>query len=75
MASASGLQRRRNAGAFNSSHENNVSTTPDRSLSESGVRIAVDPNDILDDEDKKQPVLTLMEEVLLLGLKDKQVQY
>ncbi|UZO05602.1 uncharacterized protein OCT59_025946 [Rhizophagus irregularis] len=38
----------------------------------SGVRIAVDPNDILDDEDKKQPILTLMEEVLLLGLKDKQ---
>lgn len=71
MAS-SGLQRRKNAGAFNSSLENNVSTTPDRSYSESGVRIAVDPNDILDDEDKKQPVLTLMEEVLLLGLKDKQ---
>uniref|UniRef100_U9SKU7 Uncharacterized protein n=1 Tax=Rhizophagus irregularis (strain DAOM 181602 / DAOM 197198 / MUCL 43194) TaxID=747089 RepID=U9SKU7_RHIID len=43
------------------------------STSESGVRIAVDPNDILDDEDKKQPILTLMEEVLLLGLKDKQV--
>ncbi|GBC12349.2 Golgi phospho protein 3-domain-containing protein [Rhizophagus irregularis DAOM 181602=DAOM 197198] len=42
------------------------------STSESGVRIAVDPNDILDDEDKKQPILTLMEEVLLLGLKDKQ---
>jgi Golgi phosphoprotein 3 len=74
MASASGLQRRRNAGAYNSSHENNVPTTPDRNISsESGVRVAVDPNDILDDEDKKQPNLTLMEEVLLLGLKDKQV--
>ncbi|CAI2196616.1 7693_t:CDS:1, partial [Funneliformis geosporum] len=73
-ASASGLQRRRNAGALNSnssSNENNMPTTQDRTLS-SGVRIAVDPNEILDDEDKKQPNLTLMEEVLLLGLKDKQ---
>ncbi|CAG8715882.1 9859_t:CDS:2, partial [Funneliformis mosseae] len=73
-ASASGLQRRRNAGALNSnssSNENNMPTTLDRTLS-SGVRIAVDPNEILDDEDKKQPNLTLMEEVLLLGLKDKQ---
>ncbi|CAG8563491.1 3529_t:CDS:2 [Racocetra fulgida] len=50
-----------------------ASTTGDRTISiENGVRIAVDPNDMPDEEDKNQPKLTLMEEVLLLGLKDKQ---
>jgi hypothetical protein len=29
MVSTSGLQKRKNAGAFNSSHENNIPTTPD----------------------------------------------
>ncbi len=78
MTSVSGLSRRRNAGAPNSnssSHENNMPTTLDRTLSSGGVRVAIDPNEILDDEDKKQPNLTLMEEVLLLGLKDKQVRF
>ncbi|CAG8609108.1 1537_t:CDS:2 [Diversispora eburnea] len=77
MASASGLQRRRNASGINStnssSYENTTSTSLDWGLSsENGVRIAVDPNDLPDEEDKNQPTLTLMEEVLLLGLKDKQ---
>lgn len=39
-----------------------------------GHKIAYDPRDISESEERlKQPKLTLMEEVLLLGLKDKQV--
>ena len=39
-----------------------------------GHKIAFDPRDISESEERiKQPKLTLMEEVLLLGLKDKQV--
>lgn len=41
---------------------------------ENGHRIAFDPRDISESAERsKQPKLTLMEEVLLLGLKDKQV--
>ncbi|KAL2013997.1 hypothetical protein VTN00DRAFT_1522 [Thermoascus crustaceus] len=41
--------------------------------SENGHKIAFDPRDISENEERtKQPKLTLMEEVLLLGLKDKQ---
>ena len=41
---------------------------------ENGHRIAYDPHDISESaEHSKQPKLTLMEEVLLLWLKDKQV--
>lgn len=41
---------------------------------ENGHKIAFDPRDISESaEGKKQPKLTLMEEVLLMGLKDKQV--
>lgn len=41
-------------------------------------KIAFDPRDLVNEEEEeqrggKQPKLTLMEEVLLLGLKDKQV--
>jgi Golgi phosphoprotein 3 len=44
------------------------------SSSENGHKIAFDPRDISESEERnKQPKLTLMEEVLLLGLKDKQV--
>lgn len=39
-----------------------------------GHKIAYDPRDISESAERvKQPKLTLMEEVLLLGLKDKQV--
>jgi Golgi phosphoprotein 3 len=39
-----------------------------------GHKIAFDPRDISESAERsKQPKLTLMEEVLLLGLKDKQV--
>ena len=43
---------------------------------ENGHKIAFDPRDISESEERnKQPKLTLMEEVLLMGLKDKQVSY
>lgn len=43
--------------------------------SENGHKIAYDPRDISESAERsKQPKLTLMEEVLLLGLKDKQVR-
>lgn len=42
--------------------------------SENGHKIAYDPRDISESEERsKQPKLTLMEDILLLGLKDKQV--
>lgn len=43
---------------------------------ENGHKIAFDPRDISESAERsKQPKLTLMEEVLLLGLKDKQVDF
>ena len=43
--------------------------------SENGHKIAFDPRDISESAERsKQPMLTLMEEILLLGLKDKQVR-
>lgn len=43
--------------------------------SENGHKIAFDPRDISENAERsKQPKLTLMEDVLLLGLKDKQVR-
>jgi len=50
--------------------------TPETSYTggENGHKIAFDPKDIGESEERsKQPKLTLMEEVLLMGLKDKQV--
>lgn len=50
--------------------------TPETSYTggENGHKIAFDPRDISESEERnKQPKLTLMEEVLLMGLKDKQV--
>lgn len=44
-------------------------------VGENGHKIAFDPRDISESAERsKQPKLTLMEEVLLLGLKDKQVR-
>lgn len=38
--------------------------------------VAFDPRDISENQERnKQPKLTLMEEILLLGLKDKQVRF
>ncbi|KAL1961220.1 hypothetical protein VTO42DRAFT_3166 [Malbranchea cinnamomea] len=89
MASTSGLTRRRGGrgatdngdgarGPSPSSHVNGSSfdsRIPETSYtaSENGHKIAFDPRDISENEERnKQPKLTLMEEVLLLGLKDKQ---
>lgn len=42
--------------------------------SENGHKIAFDPRDISENAERsKQPKLTLMEEIILMGLKDKQV--
>lgn len=91
MADASGLTRRRggapastSAAGTQSDGEDRVksptpkSTGPETSYesSSNGHRIAYDPRDISESAERiKQPKLTLMEEVLLLGLKDKQVRY
>lgn len=44
--------------------------------SENGHKIAYDPRDLSESAERsKQPKLTMMEEILLLGLKDKQVRF
>jgi Golgi phosphoprotein 3 len=87
MATTSGLTRRRGAGGGGGDSEtgrtSNSFAAGARDLSgpetsyesgENGHRIAYDPRDISESAERsKQPKLTLMEEVLLLGLKDKQV--
>lgn len=86
MASSSGLTRRRGQGVgtsnANDEDSNRVRSPvpfdkPQTSYedSENGHKIAFDPRDISESAERsKQPKLTLMEEVLLLGLKDKQVR-
>ncbi len=89
MAESSGLTRRRGVTTASSSAENddgsrvaspaprrNDDRSPETSYENSanGHKIAYDPRDISESAERsKQPKLTLMEEVLLLGLKDKQV--
>lgn len=63
------ITRRRVAGQNNSDDEHSMSSEPVQN--NNGSKVAYDPRDI--DESKSTPKLTLMEEVLLLGLKDKQV--
>lgn len=84
----SGLTRRRGAGggaangdggdASRANSSSNIKdATPETSYEsgENGHKIAFDPRDISESAERsKQPKLTLMEEVLLLGLKDKQVR-
>ncbi|KAL1988173.1 hypothetical protein VTN96DRAFT_703 [Rasamsonia emersonii] len=88
MASAGGLTRRRGGGRVGGDDDNSSrvssptprngtydSRIPETSYTggENGHKIAFDPRDISESEERsKQPKLTLMEEVLLLGLKDKQ---
>jgi len=88
MASSSGLTRRRGGGGGaagdgenditrSSSASNIRDSAPETSFeqSENGHKIAFDPRDMSESAERsKQPKLTLMEEVLLLGLKDKQVR-
>jgi Golgi phosphoprotein 3 len=88
MASTtSGLTRRRGGAAANNGDDegSRVSSpvpkrlddrTPETSYENSanGHKIAFDPRDISESAERnKQPKLTLMEEVILMGLKDKQV--
>lgn len=86
MSAQGGLTRRRGAGGAGAtadpdadrvkSPEPGSSRTPETSYeaSSNGHKIAYDPKDISESAERiKQPKLTLMEEVLLLGLKDKQV--
>jgi Golgi phosphoprotein 3 len=74
----SGVTRRRVAGGgASSTTEGNGTSSTDIAYSASSPseerKIAYDPKDLEDDKDKNEPKLTLMEEVLLLGLKDRQV--
>jgi hypothetical protein len=86
---SSGLTRRRGGGGGTASGENSSSRVaspvpkagssrdqPETSYEsgENGHKIAFDPRDMNESAERsKQPKLTMMEEVLLLGLKDKQV--
>jgi|TARA_R110002003_G_scaffold104_40_gene8537 hypothetical protein len=89
MASSSGLTRRRGGGggAGNGEDEGsrvsspapkrNDDRTPETGYenSENGHKIAFDPRDMSESAERsKQPKLTLMEEIILMGLKDKQVR-
>lgn len=76
---ASGTDGESSNGGMNRSNSstNFKDNTPETSYenSENGHKIAFDPRDISESTERsKQPKLTLMEEVLLLGLKDKQVR-
>ena len=91
MASTGGLTRRRGGGGGTNDETEDVSRvaspapkggpsterSPETSYTggENGHKIAFDPRDISESEERnKQPKLTLMEEILLMGLKDKQVR-
>ncbi len=87
---ASGLTRRRGGGVGGGAQaedgtrvaspgpkRNEEGRGPETSYesSENGHKIAFDPRDMSESAERsKQPKLTLMEEVLLMGLKDKQVR-
>lgn len=87
MASTSGLTRRRGGAAANNGDDEAprvASPAPRRGddrapetsyeSGENGHKIAYDPRDISESAERsKQPKLTIMEELILLGLKDKQV--
>ncbi|KAL8873810.1 MAG: hypothetical protein Q9174_000767 [Haloplaca sp. 1 TL-2023] len=86
MASAGGLTRRRGGGGGATGEDDdtsrvaspapkNSSNGPETSYTggENGHKIAFDPRDLSESAERnKQPKLTLMEEILLIGLKDKQ---
>jgi Golgi phosphoprotein 3 len=73
MSSTGGLSRRRAAGTADSTYSS-PTTSSGPSFGNDAKAVASDPRDLqMEDENKTQPRLTLMEEVLLMGLKDKQV--
>ncbi|TQS33080.1 hypothetical protein Golomagni_06587, partial [Golovinomyces magnicellulatus] len=64
-----------NAASRNNSSYNGKDSAPETSYEngENGHKIAFDPRDMQESSERsKQPKLTMMEEILLLGLKDKQ---
>lgn len=66
-----------NANSRTNSSYNVKDNAPETSYEkgENGHKIAFDPRDMSESAERsKQPKLTMMEEVLLLGLKDKQVR-
>lgn len=73
--SNSGLQRRRGGNkqvASKSRGSNSFEEERGPAQSDSGVKVGYDDRDIKDPKEVKIPLLTLMEEVLLMGLKDKE---
>lgn len=90
MSSAGGLSRRRvgatastletttTSGGAVSPVEGNGGAVHAGTALEGGHKVAYDPRDLANEdtlEGSKLPKLTLLEEILLLGLKDKQVGY
>jgi len=89
MSAQGGLTRRRGAGVAQEHSDelstsrvaspapkDNPFDRPEtgREVSDNGHIVAYDPRDMSESAERsKQPKLTLMEEILLLGLKDKQV--
>lgn len=67
MNRADGLVQRRNVNQSSSSSSNQNASREDKSLNRN--------DDYENDADSKETRLTLMEEVLLLGLKDKEVGF
>lgn len=72
MNRAEGLVRRNKSRADNGNAEANSSTS-NGGVDETDVIINERGDDDIEDNDSKETRLTLMEEVLLLGLKDKEV--
>ncbi|KFM61619.1 Golgi phosphoprotein 3-like protein, partial [Stegodyphus mimosarum] len=66
MNRTEGLVLRKNAVAHNIERTNNKDDEPEKHLSDENEE---------EDVDSKETRLTLMEEVLLLGLKDKEVRF
>ncbi|OWB54901.1 hypothetical protein B5S28_g762 [[Candida] boidinii] len=73
---SSGLQRRKGGRSTPASQRGTENTLGDQQNTENeneDHKIAYDPKDILNTEkEKKTPLLTLMEEIILIGLKDKE---
>lgn len=75
MNSSSGLVRRARARPEESSEANGGGGTSATNLSDYNDNLNNETEDTELDCDSKETRLTLMEEVLLLGLKDKEVSY
>lgn len=76
VATAPGEGEGSNAASRTNSTYNGKDSAPETNYEngENGHKIAFDPRDMSESAERsKQPKLTMMEEVLLLGLKDKQV--